>query len=153
MRNNNSRHRPQLNTNLNYWKQNDNHKKINSGYDVKRKAASDESFFRRTLLEIRCEQTEEQKKITSTIFFSRERSTNMVNIGLWLGVFLHNCFTWTNLAKGLHICSCTITGVQRAVDVALLGKFFRCLHTFTYNFATELDFRHSYAFWKIFKQC
>ena len=119
----------------------------------KEKQQAMKTCFDELYLRFWCEQTEEQKKITSTIFFSREHSTSMVNIGLWLGVFLHNFFTWTNLAKGLHICSYSITGVQRAVDVALLGEFFRCLHTCTYNFATELDFRHSYAFWKIFKQC
>ena len=53
--------------------------KLNSRYDVKRRAASDENLFRRTSFAIRCEPTVEPKKITSTMFFSREYSTNMAN--------------------------------------------------------------------------
>ena len=55
--------------------------------------------------------------IYQSMFYSPEYSTNMANIGLWLGV----CFTIssheysTDVAMGLDMCDSNITGFQSVI--------------------------------------
>ena len=69
--------------------------KLSSHYDVKRSAASNENLCRQTSFENRCKPTVEPTKVTLTKHFSCEYSTNMANIRLWLGVWVHNFLTRT----------------------------------------------------------
>lgn len=105
--------------------------KLSFHYDVKRRAANSENLCRQTSFEIQCKRTVEPTKVTFTKHFSCECSTNMANIRLWLGVWVHNFFTRTldRFGNSSIIAFQSTSGGLFAVDLALRHAEFLIMST------------------------